>query len=230
MDEKILNHYNSPEGATDYVGKFERRWTERINDWNEQRLLRRLLRSSGVGKVLGFALDLPCGCGRLYPLVREVANRVVEGDWSFHMLSQARTSASNGDTPGPALGYVRGTALTLPFSDRAFDFVLSVRLCHHIREHVERIQYIQELMRVSGKWLVFTYFDQTSLKNCLRDFRRRFNGKRAKWTLHPGEVDALARSAGFDVVRSVPMSRLFSGHRYALLRRKDVIPAGTQPS
>ncbi|MDP3939186.1 MAG: class I SAM-dependent methyltransferase [Deltaproteobacteria bacterium] len=225
MDEKTLSRYNSPEGATDYVGKFDRRWTERINDWNEQRLLRRLLHSAGVEKVPGVALDLPCGCGRLYPIVREVADRVVEGDWSFHMLLEARLSASSGNSPGPASGFVRGTALTLPFIDRAFDFVLSVRLCHHIGEHAERIQYVWEVMRVSGKWLVFTYFDQTSLKNRLREFNRRFNGKRAKRTLHPSEVAALARSAGFDVVRSVPMSRLFSGHRYAVLRRKGDIPA-----
>ena len=221
MDESTLARYNSPEGATDYSGKFERRWTERINDWNEQRLLRRLLRSASVEKVPGVALDLPCGCGRLYPIVHEIADRVVEGDWSFHMLSTARTAESNGRNLAPALGYVRGTALKLPFGNRVFDFVLSARLCHHIREHGERITYVREIMRVSDRWLVFTYFDETSIKNRLRNFRRRFNGKRPKWTLHPREVEALARAEGFEMVRSVWVSRLFSGHRYAVLRRKS---------
>jgi hypothetical protein len=31
----------------------------------------------------------------------------------------------------------------------------------------------------------------------------------------------LGRSAGFEVVQSIWLSRLFSGHRYTLLRRTD---------
>jgi hypothetical protein len=99
--------------------------------------------------------------------------------------------------------------------------VLSVRLCHHIREHQERLQYLREVMRVSRKWLVFTYFDTESIKNRTHEFRRRFNGKRSKWTLDSREVNEISRSAGFEVVRSIWMSRFFSGHRYVLLRRPD---------
>jgi len=223
MDERILSHYNRPEGVSDYSGKFERKWNERVNNWNEQRLLQRLLRSASVGKVPGLALDLPCGYGRLYPIVREIAGQIVEGDWSFHMLSTAQMAQGNGKKPGPVISYVRCTALRLPFGNGAFDFVLSVRLSHHIRDHQERIQYAREIMRVSRKWVVFTYFDQTSLKYRLHEFRRRFNGKRPKWTLHPREVEELSRAEGFDLVGSMCISRFFSGHRYALLRRKDPV-------
>jgi len=38
-------------------------------------------------------------------------------------------------------------------------------VCHHIREHQERIQYFKELMRVSGRFLIATYFDYQSIKN-----------------------------------------------------------------
>jgi SAM-dependent methyltransferase len=219
MDKDILSRYNSPEGATDYTKKFERHWTERINNWNEQRLLQRLLRSASIGRLDGWALDLPCGYGRLYYILRDLGASVVEGDWSFHLLAAARLlHADQRNSPLPA-GYVRATALSLPFRDRTFELVLSVRLCHHIREHQERLQYLREIMRVSRKWLVFTYFDTAAIKNRAHEFRRRFNGKRSKWTLDSQEVKEVSRSAGFEVVQSIWMSRFFSGHRYVLLRR-----------
>ena len=90
MDENVLARYNSAEGADDYLHKFERHWTERVNDWHEQRLIRRFLRSVASVDPAGFALDLPCGYGRLYPIVRELGIPVVEGDWSFPLLAAAR--------------------------------------------------------------------------------------------------------------------------------------------
>jgi SAM-dependent methyltransferase len=219
MDTKVLDRYNSAEGATDYLGKFKRRWSERVNDRNEQKVLRALIRSAGIEKVPGLALDLPCGYGRLYPVARDISDRVVEGDWSFPLLQAARGRESADASLGPAFGYVRGTALGLPFRDRAFDLVLSVRLCHHIDEREERLLYLREILRVSARWVIFTYFDETSLKNRIREFNRRWSGKRPKSTLHPDEVARVAREQGFEVARSVWLARLFSGHRYVALRR-----------
>ena len=220
MDEQILSRYNSAEGLADYTNKFKKHWTERVNNWNEQRLLRKLLSAVAQSPGQGLALDLPCGYGRLYPIVRRYAGQVVESDWSFQLLSAAQTFQRQEPKRGSVAGYVRATALTLPFSDRAFALVLSVRLCHHIREHKERIQYVQELMRVSGNWLAFTYFDEASIKNRLHELRRRYNSKRPKWALQLQEIEALGRAHGFEVVRSLWMSRFFSGHRYLLLKRK----------
>lgn len=226
MDQEILSRYNSPEGATDYAHKFERHWTERINNWHEQRLLRRLLRSAGIGKLDGIALDLPCGYGRLHAVVRELGARVIEGDWSFSLLTAAKRYRAEQDRRELPAGYVRATALQLPFHDRAFEFVLSVRLSHHIREQHERIQHLREVMRVSRKWVMFTYFDTASVKNRTHEYRRRHNGKRAKWTLSFDEVQALAQAEGFQLAQWAWISRFFSGHRYTLLRRKGTIGAG----
>lgn len=221
MDKDILSRYNSPEGATDYTKKFQRHWTERVNNWNEQRLLKRLLEPVSIERFDRWALDLPCGYGRLYHVLRDLGASVVESDWSFHLLTAARLfHTGEENSPRPA-GYVRATALSLPFKDRAFGLVLSVRLSHHIREQQERLQYLRELMRVSHQWLVFTYFDTDSIKNRTHEFRRRFNGKRSKWTLDSRVVKEVSRSAGFEVVQSIWVSRFFSGHRYVLLRRLD---------
>ena len=223
MDKEILSRYNSSEGATDYTTKFQRHWTERVNNWNEQRLLKHLLRGVSIGSSGARALDLPCGYGRLYPVLHDLGASIVEADWSFHLLQAARGLHADQPNSTPPTGYVRATALRLPFKDRTFGVVLSVRLCHHIRDHEERVAYLREIMRVSREWLVFTYFDSDSIKNRTHELRRRFNGKRSKWTLALDEVQRLSSAAGFAVVESVWMSKFFSGHRYVLLRRLNPI-------
>ena len=219
MDEEILARYNSAEGADDYLHKFERHWTERINNWHEQRLIRRFLASVSMVDPKGLALDLPCGYGRLYSIVRELGIPVVEGDWSFPLLTTARRIHARRFGLKSSQNYVRATALTLPFRDSAFEFVLSARLSHHIRDHEQRLQHLRELLRVSGKWVMFTYFDAGSVKNRMHEFGRQFHGKRAKWTLTFEEVQTAGRAEGFEVVKWAWISRFFSGHRYMLMRR-----------
>jgi SAM-dependent methyltransferase len=219
MDQDILARYDSAEGAADYAHKFERRWTERINNWHEQRLLRRMLQSAGVGKLDGLALDLPCGYGRLYSIVREYGPRVIAGDWSFPLLTTARRYHLDHDAGSGPAGYVRATALQLPFPDRAFDLVLSVRLSHHIDEEAERLRHLCEVMRVSRQWVLFTYFDVASFKNQTHERRRAYSRKRSKWTLSFDQVQSLAQDQGFQLARWAWLSRFFSGHRYTLWQR-----------
>ena len=218
LEEAILDRYNSPAGAADYRGKFERRWTERINNVREQNLVRTLLAGIPREDIRGLSLDLPSGYGRLNPLLSKVSPRVVEGDWSFYLLQEARSYLADLRGRQP-IGFVRGTALTLPFRDRAFDLVMSVRLCHHISEHAERMQYVREILRISGKWVVITYFDTASIKNRINAFKVGFTGKRGKWTLSRADVAGVATESGYDIVRTEALSRLFSGHNYAVLRR-----------
>ena len=221
MDENILARYNSAEGADDYLHKFERHWTERVNNWHEQRLIRRFLRSVSRVDPGGLALDLPCGYGRLYPIVRELGIPVVEGDWSFPLLTTARRIHARRFGLDSLQNYLRATALALPFGDATFEFVISARLSHHIREHDQRLQHLREVLRVSRRWAMFTYFDADSVKNHMHELGRRFNGKRPKWTLTIDEVRTVGHAEGFEVVQWAWISRFFSGHRYVLMRRFD---------
>ena len=217
MEEEILGDYNSPEGAKSYTGKFERHWIERINNIREQRLIRELLRDIPQCEM---ALDLPCGYGRLYPLLKCLSTRVVEADWSFYMLKEARRRLNLGEEPERPGGFVRATAFNLPFSDRTFDLVFSARLCHHISSYDERVQYVREILRISARSAIFTYFDTDSVKSRVHRFKRRFVDRTPKCTLSRRDIESIASESGFEITRSVPLSRLFSGHRYTVLRRK----------
>ena len=217
MDKDILDGYNSPEGAEDYTGKFERHWIERINNTREQRLVRALLGNLPKSRL---ALDLPCGYGRMFPLVKSVSANVVEGDWSYFMLKEAQRRMARREESERPLGYVRATAFTLPFADRTFDLVFSVRLCHHIDEYDERMQYVHEILRISAHSVVFTYFDTDSVKNRVHRFKRRFTPRSPKCTLARQDIEKIAEVSGFEITRSLPLSRLFSGHRYTVLERR----------
>jgi len=227
MDKEILSHYNSDQGARSYTKKFEKHWSERVNNQHEQRLIRQLITRIAAEAPLRTALDLPCGYGRLMPVLRQHVNQVFEGDWSLPLLKTARENQKSEPGTKEADGYVRATALVMPFADRTFDFVLSVRLCHHIRERAERLAYVRELLRISDHWVVFTYFDAHSVKNLLREIRCKLFGKSPKWTLKASEIREIAKTMGFEVAHSIPLSRLFSGHRYVALRKKTPGPAAT---
>jgi len=216
MDKDILDGCNSPQGAEDYTGKFERHWIERINNAREQRLVRTLL---GELPQSTLTLDLPCGYGRMYPLLENISTRIVEGDWSFFMLKETQRRMARREESERPLGYVRATAFTLPFADRTFDLVFSIRLCHHIDDYDERMQYLREILRISARSVVFTYFDTESIKNKIHRFKRRFKPRNPKCTLTRQDIQNIADESGFTVTRSTPLSRLFSGHQYTVLQR-----------
>ena len=105
------------------------------------------------------------------------------------------------------------------FADRTFGLVFSVRLCHHIDDYDERMRYVREILRISARSVVFTYFDTDSVKNRVHQFKRRFKPRTPKCTLTSQDIQNIADESGFNITRSTPLSRLFSGHQYTVLQR-----------
>ncbi len=196
-------------GAESYATKYDREWHKRVSSHAERRVIRRVLRRTGLRD--GVVLDVPCGAGRLTPLLEPVASRLVSADYSPSMVSVLRRVRGRA-------GLV-SDAFHLPFPDRSFDLVFSARLSHHIADADLRARYLGEVMRVSRSWTIATVFDSASLKNRLRELRRRFTDKRPKHTLSREQVAAVATRAGFEIEAAVPLSRLMSGHVYYLFRR-----------
>ena len=65
-----------------------------------------------------------------------------------------------------------------------------------------------------------TFFDHASLKNLIRRARRPFNRKPPKMTMTVKQVAELAQRHGARLEACPPLSRLFSGHRYALMVKR----------
>ena len=135
-------------------------------------------------------------------------------DISLEMLKFVRQNLAEWK---PSLGV--GSAFHLPLQDRCVDVAFSARLFHHVPDQKERHQYIRELCRVAKKNVIMTFFHTWSLKNILRVIRRPFNRKKPKVTMTTDELREIARSVGWEVVTTIPLSRIASGHHYAVLRR-----------
>src|SRR5262249_14936248 len=132
--EMYAGSHRRDERAESYATKYDRELHKRISSYFERRVIRRALAVTGArGAVV---LDVPCGAGRLTPLLSAVSSRLVSCDYSPAMLNVFRRERG-----GPC---TVGSALDLPFADRAFDVVFSARLSHHIGSDARRADYLRE--------------------------------------------------------------------------------------
>jgi ubiquinone/menaquinone biosynthesis C-methylase UbiE len=205
-----LANYESQRGAHAYRQDHEQKLHRQLSTRLEKKIYTKLLGDLRCDLVL----DLPSGYGRLFPLLREHAPRVIEADWSGSMLALNREEHA-----GAAFGYLRCSALEIPLPDGAVDLAVSVRLSHHLEQQSDRERHLRELFRVARRGVLLSYFSFHSLKNRLRRLRAPFDKKPPKNTLRTARVRALGTECGFALRAAVPLSRLGSGHVFTFFER-----------
>jgi SAM-dependent methyltransferase/uncharacterized protein YbaR (Trm112 family) len=205
--------YQDLEEARKYNEEYRNRSTKRWSTKREYVLLRELLGSQPRSEIL---LDLPSGGGRLSPQLSTHTDLLVEADIGFGQLLYGREQHTGSDDRV----WMTASAFHIPFRDRSVDGVVCCRLCHHLPTAAERERLVAELLRVSRRFVIMTFFDHRSVKNTLRRIRRPFDGKPPKMTMTVERVRELAREHGAELVAQPALSRLFSGHRYALMVRR----------
>ena len=152
-------------------------------------------------------------------------------DFSAKMLEFAQKYSKKFDfTVDLALADVR----SLPYPGETFDWVISVATYHHIRGEEERLRALQELRRVlkPGGEAFITVWNRWQPRFWLS--RRevavpwRTKGKtlyRYYYLFSHGELEKLAKNAGFEVLKSSPEStyhfpiKFFSRNICLLVRR-----------
>lgn len=202
--------YQGIERATRYNEAYRERPLKRQSTKREYRLLERLL--EGQSRC-GTLLDLPCGGGRLSPLLEQHSDLLIEADIGLGQLLYGRSNTPLQREP------VRMTAsaFTIPFRDESIDAVVCVRLSHHLPFVDERERLIGELLRVSRRFAIMSFFDFHSLKNLWRRMRHPFDRKPPKLTMTVERVAQVARSNGAELAACPALASPFSGHRYALM-------------
>ncbi|MBL8754209.1 MAG: class I SAM-dependent methyltransferase [Planctomycetes bacterium] len=211
MQPSKLQNYNSPRGAeaykADYQNKLHRKWSDK----RERALLTRYFAQIGhVDRIL----DLPSGHGRLSDLLHAHCKTLIEGDWSFTMVSLNKR-----DHGTDRRRYCRASALEIPLPDGAVDVAVSFRLSHHLETQELRERHLRELFRVAKKHVIVTWFSATSLKNMLRQLRVKLAGKKPKNVLRNERVRAIAQEAGFRQTLAKPLFLIGSGHVLGLFTR-----------
>lgn len=119
-------------------------------DRMERAAIRALLRDHGR---MSTAMDIPCGTARLSPVLAEFAERVILADASPMMLEVACEDV-RGYRADPLCADIEN--IELP--DRSVDLVFCHRLLHHVHDRRARTRIIGELMRVSRRFVLLSYY------------------------------------------------------------------------
>jgi SAM-dependent methyltransferase len=179
----------------------------------ESLLIRRYVRRVGRSRAI---LEIPCGGGRLTPAFADATELVIEADIAIGQVRYGR-QASRVDVPRV---WMTASAFHIPLRRDSVDGVVCVRLSHHLPTPAERERLFAELLRVSRRFAIVTFFDRNSLKHLTWRLRHPFSRKARKPALSTREVATLARAHGGRLVATAPLSWLGSGHRYALILKE----------
>jgi len=202
--------YQDFERARSYNLKYESEIFKRLTTRRERRLLGRLLGRAGHSATL---LEIPCGGGRISAQLSGAADILIHADIG---LGQVLFAGSRARPDVPRI-WMTASALHIPLRDGAVDGAVCVRLSHHLAATDQRERLLMELLRVARRYVIFTFFDHHSIKNRLR----RSRGKKSKLTMTVPQVSALAAAGGARLAVCSWISRLGSGHRYALLLKRS---------
>lgn len=183
-----------------------------INTTREHSVLDRLLHTQGRSGTL---LDIPAGGGRLSPTLEKHTDLLIESDIA---LGQLLYGAADPALKKSAVR-ITASAFHIPLKSGAVDATVCCRLSHHLPTVAERERLVAELLRVSKRFVIMTFFDHDSHKN-----RRRLAlGKPSKLTMTVAQVAELARRGGAELVAHPALFPFFSGHRYAVLVKRKTV-------
>jgi uncharacterized protein YbaR (Trm112 family) len=202
--------YQDVERAAAYNLHYQQRLLKQITTRREYRLIGRHLRQVGHSRVI---LELPCGGSRLTAAFADSADFVIEADIAIGQIQYGRATS----TIATPRVWMTASAFHIPLRDDSVDGTVCVRLAHHLPTPAERDRLFHELMRVSRRFVIVTYFDHHSLKNLTHRMRHPFRRKPPKLTMTNARVAELARECGGRLVAAPALSLISSGHRYALM-------------
>ncbi|MBN1326263.1 class I SAM-dependent methyltransferase [Candidatus Falkowbacteria bacterium] len=103
-------------------------------------------------------LDVGCGNGRLYTLLKDKEVNYVGVDNSEEMINQARTRFEDQAT---GILFEQGDILQLYHDDNSFDVIFAIAVLHHIPSKKLRKQALGEVKRVlkPGGYFILTVWD-----------------------------------------------------------------------
>jgi SAM-dependent methyltransferase len=174
----------------------------------------RILARYGVRPSRGGILDAPCGTGRLCHLLFSYGVPYVGVDISTEMLARA-TALSPGRL-------ARAPAADLPFPDGTFDVVVCCRLLHHLHDREKLAAVVGELVRVSGRLVVGSFWDRASF----HAWRRRLGlhatkGPSRRTAISKAELRGVIATAGADVVGFHHSCRFVSQQTFFVASRRS---------
>lgn len=205
------------------------RWKSPRAALRDPMLVERILARHGVRPSLRPILDAPCGTGRLRGVLERRGLRYVGIDVSSAMLREANAVGSSSGHPSG--DFVRGSVAHLPFRDESFDVVVCCRLLHHLHDEDELQQAVNELVRVSHRLVIASFWDSASLHAWRRRVGlRRGEGPHGRRAISKRDLRALFENAGAGVLGFHHSFRFVSQQTFAVAARRVPVEASERES
>jgi SAM-dependent methyltransferase len=212
--QATLDRFNTKDAAAKYARALVGTAVHR----REERCIGRALSGLGAGARV---LDLPCGAGRLLPLLVGSGFCVTAADSSLHMVDEAREMAARHGF-AEAVRFAEANVFATGFDDDEFDAVVCNRLFHHFSEPDVRRKAFAELGRICRGPVVVSFFCTLAIDAgtlFLRDrLRRRRPNDRIPVSLRAIRADAGA--AGLLVRKVLPVRPAISRQWYVVAERR----------
>jgi SAM-dependent methyltransferase len=221
--ERAKTHYRNVQIAEGYDSwRYETPRGQRRNRRDLAAVDRAVAEAARRGAPIATGLDLPCGTGRLVPLLRERRIAAVGADIAVEMMRVARRKL------GPPLPLIQCNAEHIPHRDGAFDGVFSIRFLFHL-DGDARLRILRELRRVSRRWLVLDVRHQYNLRSVAWRLAHRLRLRREiPFRFSRRGLEDELSACGWKLVAIYPSRRFvgfFSDKWIALAERSDSSPA-----
>jgi len=174
----------------------------------EERSILRALKNLSSGDSI---LDLPCGTGRLTPLLLRRGLRITGADCSPPMVQQARENwlalRSKYPDSNARVAFEVRDVMETGFADGQFDAVICHRLFHHFNESETRVRALTELGRICSGPLIVSFFNSFAIDAVRFRLRHRLRGTIPRDRIPipmPVFLDDVAR-AGLEIQQTVPV-------------------------
>lgn len=168
--------FQDVDSGRDYARRRYKGVFQRLVAWREHRLARRLLRQC-AGRDGSRVIDIPCGYGRFFSLLKQLGFQVTAMDQSAAMVEICK------ELPGFEEGGDR--ALTadvlepLPDAVNDTEVALSVRLFQHLHTSEVRVKALRTLGG-NKRRVVMTYYDSGCLHYWTKRLAARLRGKHVR--------------------------------------------------
>jgi len=218
---KARRQYDTKQKAERFALKVKGTLTDR----REKKCVRKSLALANVPPGAS-VLDLPCGAGRLIPLLKRLGYGVTAADVSVHMLEQAQyyTGPFGENCIDETDHFQLADIFETGFDDNYFDAVVCHRLLHYFPKPEVRQRALKELRRICSGPIVVTFlcdFAIDEVWDCVLNAIRR-RKPRGCIPISYKVLAEDARKAGLLVKKWMPMRPFISKRWYAVLERDTV--------
>lgn len=197
----------------DYAERRYRGFFQRLVARREQALANRLLDRS-ADACNGHIVDLPCGYGRFYPLLKRHGLQVSAMDQSHSMVEIYRDRGGFSEQDHAERADV---LQPLPAAAAAAGRALCIRLFQHLHHPELRVQALRTL-GANGRQIVMTYYDAGNLHYWSKHALMRLKRKPVRVKMiNRRQFDREVAEAGLRIVERIPLLRGIHAQTWVLL-------------